>query len=66
MKEIKNKECWWIAHNDADVVHFGRLEEGESVQTGQPNLEEFQDEESWKARIVELGGELPPEEESAE
>jgi len=66
MKEIKNKEVWWIAHNDNDVVHHGKLELGSTVQTGQPNLEEFTNEEVWKARIVELGGELPVEEEEEE
>ena len=62
MKEIKGKECWWIAHNGAEVVHFGKLEGG-TVTTGQPNLEEFTDEQAWRDRIVALGSTPPPVEE---
>jgi len=63
MKEIKNRKSFWIAHNNDKVVHFGGLKEGRKVQTGQPFLEEFEDEELWKKRVIELGGDFEDEEE---
>ena len=41
MKEIKYKDTnkyYWCAWG-GDVVHFGKLESGQRVTTGQPNLE---------------------------
>lgn len=46
---------WFIAHNGADVVHHGTLEPGIGVETGQPELEIFDNEEGWIARLGALG-----------
>lgn len=32
---------YYVAHNGGDVVHYGSIEPGSAVGTGQPNLEEF-------------------------
>ena len=54
---------FWIAHGP-DVVMFGEADIGVRTVTGQPNLEIFDDEESWADRVRELGSEpYPPEEE---
>lgn len=62
MQEIKNKECWWIAYSDdKEVVHFDKVTVDNSMQTSQPNLEEFTSEDEWKNRLIELIGSLPEE-----
>lgn len=47
---------WWIAHGP-DVVMFGEADIGVRTVTGQPNLEIFDDEESWAERVRDLGHE---------
>lgn len=32
---------YFVAHNGDDIVHYGNVEPGAVVTTGQPNLEEF-------------------------
>ena len=32
---------YFVAHNGGDIVHYGNIEPGSAVGTGQPNLEEF-------------------------
>ena len=48
---------FFIAHNSADVVHWGEVGASQNISTGQPNLELFElDQRSeWHSRIVELG-----------
>lgn len=55
---ILTEDKWWIAHNNADIVHYGYCISGQQLTTSQPELEFFFDEESWRARIIELGGHL--------
>ena len=57
MAELKDHEVttYWIAHNSNDVIHFGEVEVGQVVTTGQPILEDFTDREAWKTRLLELG-----------
>ena len=43
-----------IAHNGNNVVHVGVLEPGETVETGQPILEEFASAELMARRAFEL------------
>jgi len=60
---------YFISHNadpyslrsQATVIHKGKLKQGQAVQTGQANLEEFDDEDSWKRRLAELGYEWDDE-----
>jgi len=59
MKDLKAKEkTWWIAHNNKDIFHYGIVERGNEVTTGQPELETFTDETSWRARATALGFEI--------
>lgn len=52
------KTTWWIAHNNADVIHSGQCPEGNQINTGQPNLETFDNRIDWEKRLTEL---LPPD-----
>ena len=45
---------WWIAHNDDDVVHSGTITEGNTLTTGQPNLETFDNRRDWEDRLLVL------------
>ena len=47
---------YYIAHNNKDVVHYSRVCPGCEFSTGQPFIEEFDNEEEWIARINELKG----------
>lgn len=61
------KDTWFIAYTpDTDIVHFGFVSQGKQLDTGQPNLELFDDEESWTDRVHELGGKIYPSEEQEE
>lgn len=35
---------YYVAHNNEDVFHYGKLEEGQVMDTGQPYVEEFETE----------------------
>ena len=63
MQEIKDEvsKKYWIAHNDSDVVHYGELDIGNVVSTGQSNLESFDTEQSWIDRLDNFG--IDPNEE---
>ncbi len=49
-------ERYYIAHNNNDVVHYSRVCAGCEFSTGQPFIEEFDNEAEWIARINELKG----------
>lgn len=51
---------YWIAHG-AEAVHFGELEAGAHLSTGQPHLETFATAEhaAWALRLSELGVTAP-------
>ncbi len=51
----KYEDRLWIAHDGADVVHYGEETVGTHVVTGQPYLETFSTREAWLARLAELG-----------
>ena len=56
MSEIKYKETdqyYWCAWG-GDVVHFGKLESGQKVTTGQPNLETFDTEAELETKVDSL------------
>jgi hypothetical protein len=36
---------YYVAHNDNDVFHYGKIEEGQQVDSGQPYFEEFETEQ---------------------
>ena len=54
---IKNhtKDTWFIAYNqDEGIHHFGLLEVGRELSSGQPILEQFESEEEMGNRLGEL------------
>ena len=53
MKKLEKKDTvvWYIAHNAENVFHFGKLEAGLELQTGQPILEEFETEGEMSERL---------------
>ena len=53
MSNNENK-TWYVCHG-ADAVHFVEISEGSSVVSGQPNIEEFTNEEEAIARATALG-----------
>ena len=55
MQEITNKECYWIAHNGSDIVHYGQIGIDQIVTTSQPTLEEFEAKQDWIDRLEVLG-----------
>lgn len=57
------QDQWFIAMNlSQDVFHTGYLSPGQEMETGQPTIEVFQDEQSWQTRKDELGIVEPAEE----
>ena len=36
---------YYVAHNNKDIFHYGKLEKGQQLDSGQPYFEEFQAEE---------------------
>jgi hypothetical protein len=52
---IVEKDTWFIAHNGEDIFHVGMSEKGTALDSGQPYLETFENEQEWKARCEELG-----------
>ena len=53
MSNSENK-TWYVCHG-ADAVHFVEIAEGSSVVSGQPNIEEYNNEQEAIARATELG-----------
>ena len=51
---------YYVAHNNADVFHYGKLEEGQQVDSGQPYFEEFETEEELKEFLTEKGQTYEP------
>lgn len=48
-------ETKWIVCHGPDVVHYVELEQGSAVKSGQPNVEQFDNEQEAVARAEELG-----------
>lgn len=62
IKPVDPNHVYWVAtSNDLTVVHYGLTEHGMVTTTGQPNLETFDNEADYLARLTELG--VTPEEE---
>ena len=59
MAEIKYKDTdkyYWCAWGD-DVCAFGKLESGQRVTSGQPNLENYETEAELEAKVDSLNSE---------
>jgi len=52
--ETSSSKIWYVCHGP-EVVHFVESEGDSVVTTGQPNFEKFTDEDTAKARAIELG-----------
>jgi len=48
---------FYLAHNEIDVFHYGSLQEGQTVTTGQPFLEYFETKQELIDRLLVLGQE---------
>ena len=46
---------WFVCHGIGSTVHFLKLTAGNKLTTGQPNVEEFDDETSGLTRAKALG-----------
>jgi len=55
MEKVYSNEAYVICHNGEDVIHPVKVQPGTNLATGQPYVEEFDDEASWLARLTELG-----------
>ena len=56
MAELKYKDTnkyYWCAGGDS-VVHFGKLESGQKVSSGQPNLENYSTEAELETKVDSL------------
>lgn len=52
---IAEQLTFYIAHNNTDVFHYGIIQSGRSLSTGQPNLETFVVLQDWADRLIVLG-----------
>jgi len=57
-----DNKTWYVCHGD-DAVHFVEIAEGSAVVSGQPNIEEYNNEEEAVARATALGYVFEQEEE---
>jgi len=46
---------YYIAHNSADIFHYGIVTAGKKITTGQPTLETFLVQSEWETRLLALG-----------
>ena len=51
------KKFWFITKHPTDnsVVHYGFVDEGQELVTGQQTVEDFEDETSYKDKLADLG-----------
>ena len=59
MAQLKYRDTddyYWCAWG-GDVVHFGKLESGQKVTTGQPNFENYATESELEAKVDSLKSE---------
>ena len=57
IKDHTEAQYWCAYSTDLTVFHIGKLEVGQVLSTGQPNLESFATEAELRTRIDELKGE---------
>lgn len=60
MKKTYETTTYVICHGANNALHFSKVNPGTTLHSGQPNIEEFDNEEAWKARVTELGGVFEP------
>lgn len=52
---------YYLAHNGNDVFNYGKIGEGQKIETGQPALEFFNSIEELELELSRYGVELPRE-----
>ena len=56
MTETPNKDMWFICRNeDLTVIHYFFNPANNEMDTGQPIVEEYDNEADWLERLKELG-----------
>ena len=50
-----DKDTWFIAHNGIDVFHYGFSEKNTSIDTGQPILDQYDNELEYQVALGVLG-----------
>ena len=58
MAELKYRDTnnYYWCELGGDIVHFGKLESGQRVTTGQPNIENYATETELEAKVDSLKG----------
>ena len=51
---------YYVAHNNKDIFHYGKKEEGQQVNSGQPYFETFETEEELREFLTEKGIDYEP------
>jgi hypothetical protein len=59
---IVDNNTYFIAHNEKDIFHYGWVEEGQALDSGQPILERFASKSLFLARCSVLNIEINIEE----
>jgi len=52
---IVDKDTWFIAHNGVDVFHYGFSEKNTCIDTGQPILDQYDNELDYQVALGVLG-----------
>jgi len=52
---------YYVAHNNEDIFHYGKIEEGQQVDSGQPYFKEFKTEKGLKNFLTKKNVELQDE-----
>lgn len=55
MNKNYTEQKFVICHNNEGIIHYTGISTGESISTGLPYYEEYDNEEEWKSRLVGLG-----------
>lgn len=51
---VATETTYWVAHGPA--LHFGVVQAGETISSGQEFFEHFDRLLPWRTRVIELGG----------
>jgi hypothetical protein len=53
---------YYLAHNEIDIFHYGKLEDNQQIETGMPFLEFYTELDNLLFRLSNLGVEYKEEE----
>jgi hypothetical protein len=60
-----NEEKWILCHNGKDIFHIVNLKKHQNLETGQPFIEEFENEEQLNIRVSEMNNIPSPQNEQS-